>query len=97
MLFVKSNSDKVRGMGPESWLMDKSRDSSFFRSAISGRIPPQRSFCDRFRFSRLQSHVNSAGISPFNLLFERSMEKRYGSAFVYTWVMLFIRTSTPNP
>ncbi|CBI22620.3 unnamed protein product, partial [Vitis vinifera] len=70
--------------------MERSRDSSDVMAPIFTGIFPWRWLLDRFKNIKPWRSVSSSGISPDNLLLERSMPARRPSVLSYSYSIPFI-------
>ncbi|XXG84484.1 hypothetical protein AAC387_Pa10g1991 [Persea americana] len=76
-----------QGMLPDNSFLERSSDSSTVKSSNEADIGPVKSLCERLStWSNLRLHIDF-GISPWNLLFERSTEAtKLEEARVYSTV-----------
>ncbi|KAK3037612.1 hypothetical protein RJ639_030389 [Escallonia herrerae] len=82
----------LEGISPESWFLEKSRDSSNSMSPTFFGIIPVRQFPERFSDRSPTKLASSFGISPDKLLLERSMLVTKGSVASYWNSLPFVTT-----
>ncbi|PRQ57106.1 hypothetical protein RchiOBHm_Chr1g0344651 [Rosa chinensis] len=63
----------LEGIGPNRWLLERSRASNRCKLPIPSGIFPVKWLCDKFKLPKAVRFVISFGISPHRLLLDRSI------------------------